>query len=41
MEDGSTFEATANHKYLVNRDGREVWVRVDELKIDDDIVSIQ
>lgn len=40
MEDGSIFEATANHQFLVNRHGREIWLRVDELCDSDDIVNI-
>lgn len=40
MEDGEIFECSYNHKFLVNREGEEKWVRADELKEDDDIVTI-
>ena len=40
FEDGNEYEFTYNHKLLVNRDGNEEWVRCDELKEGDDIVSI-
>jgi len=40
MEDGTVFEATANHRFLVNRNGLQEWVRVDELTEEDDIVNI-
>jgi ribonucleoside-diphosphate reductase alpha subunit len=40
FEDGNKYKMTANHKLLVNRDGNQIWVRADELEIDDDIVNI-
>lgn len=40
MEDGAVFEATANHKFLVNRESGQTWVRVDGLQETDDIVNI-
>jgi ribonucleoside-diphosphate reductase alpha chain len=39
MEDGSIFTCSENHKFLVNRDGIEEWVRADELLENDDIVK--
>jgi hypothetical protein len=41
MEDGSIFEATENHRFLVNRGVERLWVRVDELTEDDDIVEFE
>jgi ribonucleoside-diphosphate reductase alpha chain len=38
MEDGSIFTCSENHKFLVNRNGLEEWVRADELNENDDIV---
>lgn len=38
MEDGSVFTCSENHKFLVNRNGIEEWVRADELNDNDDIV---
>jgi major membrane immunogen (membrane-anchored lipoprotein) len=40
MEDGEIFECSYNHRFLVNRDGFEKWIRVDELLEGDDIVTI-
>jgi ribonucleotide reductase alpha subunit len=40
MEDGSIFEATANHKFRVNRDNLEMWVEVKNLLTTDDILNI-
>jgi len=40
FEDGSTYKFTENHKLLVNRDDKEVWITVGELTEDDDIVSV-
>jgi ribonucleotide reductase alpha subunit len=40
FEDGNTYKMTGNHKLLVNRNNEQVWVRVDELNLDDDIVNI-
>ncbi|NBO22226.1 ribonucleoside-diphosphate reductase subunit alpha [bacterium] len=39
MEDGKIFTCSNNHRFLVNRNSEEVWVRADELKENDDIVS--
>lgn len=39
MEDGSIFTCSENHKFLVNRNGAEEWVRADELNENDDIVK--
>jgi ribonucleotide reductase alpha subunit len=39
MEDGSIFTCSENHKFLVNRNGVDEWVRADELKENDDIVK--
>ncbi len=40
MEDGTIFEPTGNHQFLVNRNNEEVWVRVEDLLEGDDIVNI-
>lgn len=40
MEDGTIFEPTGNHQFLVNRDNEEVWVKVEDLLEGDDIVNI-
>ena len=39
MEDGEIFECSYNHKFLVNRNDEQVWVRADNLKENDDIVE--
>ena len=39
MEDGNIFTCSENHKFLVNRDGKEEWVRADELSENDDIIK--
>jgi ribonucleotide reductase alpha subunit len=41
MEDGIIFTCSNNHKFLVNRDSEEVWVRADELIKDDGIVVFE
>ncbi len=41
MEDGSTMEATGNHRFLVSRTTGDEWVYVNELKEDDDILTIK
>lgn len=41
MEDGSVMEATANHRFLVNRPHGEEWVYVQDLQEEDDIVEIK
>jgi ribonucleotide reductase alpha subunit len=41
MEDGTVFEATENHRFLVNRGVERFWVRVDELVDGDDIVEFE
>jgi len=41
MEDGEIFKATANHQFYVNRGAEQVWVRVDELEEEDDIVCVE
>jgi ribonucleoside-diphosphate reductase alpha chain len=41
MEDGTVFEATENHRFLVNRGVERLWVRVDELVDGDDIVEFK
>lgn len=38
MEDGTVFTCSENHKFLVNRNGVEEWIRADELNENDDIV---
>jgi ribonucleotide reductase alpha subunit len=40
MEDGTIFEPTGNHQFLVNRYNEEVWVKVEDLLEGDDIVNI-
>lgn len=40
MEDGTIFEPTGNHQFLVNRNNEEVWVKVEDLLEGDDIVNI-
>ena len=40
MEDGTIFEPTGNHQFLVNRNNGEVWVKVEDLLEGDDIVNI-
>jgi hypothetical protein len=40
MEDGTVFEPTGNHQFLVNRDNEEIWVKVEDLLEGDDIVNI-
>ena len=39
FEDGNIYDFTHNHKLLVNRGDVEVWVRCDELKEGDNIVT--
>jgi ribonucleoside-diphosphate reductase alpha chain len=39
MEDGTIFTCSENHKFLVNRDGKEEWIRADELIENDDIIK--
>jgi ribonucleoside-diphosphate reductase alpha chain len=39
MEDGTIFTCSENHKFLVNRNGKEEWIRADELKENDDIIK--
>lgn len=40
MEDGTIFEPTGNHQFLVNRGNKELWVKVEDLLEGDDIVNI-
>jgi ribonucleoside-diphosphate reductase alpha subunit len=40
MEDGTIFEPTGNHQFLVNRNKEEIWVKVEDLLEGDDIVNI-
>ena len=40
MEDGTIFEPTGNHQFLVNRNNEEIWVKVEDLLEGDDIVNI-
>lgn len=37
MENGEILEFTENHKFLVERDGKQIWIPVSELVPDDDI----
>lgn len=39
MEDGTIFTCSENHKFLVNRDSKEEWIRADELIENDDIIK--
>ena len=41
MEDGVKLEFTENHKFLVNHEGKNIWVGFTELKPGDDIVSFK
>jgi ribonucleoside-diphosphate reductase alpha subunit len=40
MEDGNIFKCSSEHQFLVNVNGEEVWVKVKDLKENDDIVNI-
>jgi ribonucleoside-diphosphate reductase alpha chain len=40
MEDGTHFKCSSEHKFLVNRDGEKVWVKVKDLLENDDIINI-
>lgn len=40
MEDGNIFKCSSEHMFLVNRDKQKVWVKVKDLKEDDDIINI-
>jgi intein/homing endonuclease len=40
FEDGSKYKFTNNHRLLVKRNGKKVWVTVEHLNEDDEIVSI-
>ena len=37
MEDGTIFQCSENHKFLVNKDSDLIWVRADDLENGDDI----
>ena len=41
FEDGSQMNFTDNHRLLVNRNGKEEWVHVFELREDDDVIQIE
>jgi len=40
FEDGKTYEFTYNHPLLVNRNGKEIWTKVEDLVEGDDIVQV-
>lgn len=40
MEDGTHFKCSSEHKFLVNRNGENVWVKVKDLLEKDDIINI-
>lgn len=40
MEDGTIFEASENHMFLVDSNGKREWKKVSELKEEDEIVNI-
>lgn len=40
MEDGTIFEPTGNHQFLVKRGNENIWVKVEDLIEGDDIVNI-
>ena len=41
MEDGKIFTCSNNHKFLVNRNSEDVWVRADELNEGDDVLVVR
>lgn len=41
MEDSTSFEATANHRFLVQKQDEQIWAMVDELNEGDLIVNTQ
>ena len=40
MEDGTNFKCSPEHKFLVNRDGENIWIKVKDLVEGDDIINI-
>lgn len=41
LEDGTVMKYTENHKFLINRNGNEMWVEVKDLCEGDDIVTLK
>jgi len=41
FEDGKVYRFTDNHKLLVNRDNREVWIEVKDLEENDDVITLE
>lgn len=41
LEDGTVLKCTPDHKFLVHRDGKQVWVKVKDLQEGDDIVEVE
>lgn len=39
LEDGTILKCSENHKFLVDRNGEQLWVRADELTETDNIVD--
>jgi len=40
MEDGTIFKCSPEHKFLINRNNENIWVKVKDLNENDDIINI-
>ena len=40
MEDGTYFKCSSEHKFLVNRNDEQLWIKVKDLEDGDDIVNV-
>ena len=40
MEDGTVFKCSPEHKFLINRNNENIWVKVKDLNENDDIINI-
>lgn len=40
MEDGSIFKCSSEHKFLVEREGQQIWIKVKDMVEGDDIINI-
>lgn len=40
MEDGSIFKCSSEHKFLVEREGQQIWIKVKDMVDGDDIINI-
>jgi hypothetical protein len=40
MEDGTVFQCSEEHMFLVNRNNQQLWVKVKDMIDGDDIVNI-